>query len=321
MAKLGNFPIVCNCSLKSFSKKTIPFQRPGIYAIQNTLNGKIYIGQTGNLFLRLKEHRSKLKNGKHKNRPLQASYNKYSESNFTLVVIEFCAFDLLCERELLYINLFGSDKLFNIIINGEQVGGGTKQKDEVIQRIKNNSAFSEKVEQLDKSGKYIQTFPSMSEAARQLGGLLSPIRAAANGRSYGAYGFVWKFVSLEKRQKADERLRLKRENKATHIENITKHLRGLAEKRQGQKDYEYLGEEKARQLSIKRSERMKQYDRSKRYRKVCQYDLHGNLLKVFESIKEARQSLSISYSTQIINACSGKQKTGHGFIWKYFNDE
>lgn len=321
MAKLGKFPIVCSCSLKSFSKKTIPHERPGIYAIQNTLNDKVYIGQSGNLFSRLKEHRSKLKNGKHKNRPLQSSYNKYGESNFKLVVIEFCAFHLLCERELLYINLFGKENIFNTVINGEQVTSGSKQKNETVKRIKENSAFSEKVEQFDKSWNYIQTFPSMSEAARQLGVLQSPIRAAANGRSYGAYGFLWKFVNIEKRKTADERLELKRKKRDIFITNITKHLRGLAENRQGKKECEYLGEEKALELSIRRSERMKQYDYSKNYKKVCQYDLNGNLLKIFDSIKEAKQSLGINYSTQIINVCRGNQKTGHRFIWKYFNDE
>ena len=51
-------------------------------------------------------------------------------------------------------------------------------------------------------------------------------------------------------------------------------------------------------------------------RKVIQYDLDGNLLKTFDSIKEAAEYIGAEHSG-IGHCCRGKNKTAKGFIWKY----
>lgn len=48
----------------------------GIYIIQNTNDGKVYIGQSVNINRRLKDHIRLLKLGKHKNTYLQRAYDK-----------------------------------------------------------------------------------------------------------------------------------------------------------------------------------------------------------------------------------------------------
>jgi group I intron endonuclease len=58
-----------------------------IYVIENTVNGKIYVGQTGNWKKRKRDHYRSLKFNKHGNSHLQASWNKYGESSFTFKVI------------------------------------------------------------------------------------------------------------------------------------------------------------------------------------------------------------------------------------------
>ncbi len=55
-------------------------------------------------------------------------------------------------------------------------------------------------------------------------------------------------------------------------------------------------------------------------RKVIQYDLHGEQLNIFESIKKAADTLGIS-SKHISSVCLGKRKSCHGFIWKFFDKE
>ena len=46
-------------------------QMSGIYKIENNLNGKIYIGQTQNVFKRRAEHFIALRRGRHPNQEMQ----------------------------------------------------------------------------------------------------------------------------------------------------------------------------------------------------------------------------------------------------------
>lgn len=51
-------------------------------------------------------------------------------------------------------------------------------------------------------------------------------------------------------------------------------------------------------------------------RKVAQYDLEGNLLKVWKSQKEAERQLGIS-QPNIYKVCAGKREKAGGYKWKY----
>lgn len=83
----------------------------GIYLIKNTINGKVYVGSTSNLYRRLRfDHYGSLKQGRHKNPHLQASWDKYGEQYFEFSVLELteeCPIILL-EREKYYLDLFKS---------------------------------------------------------------------------------------------------------------------------------------------------------------------------------------------------------------------
>ena len=54
-----------------------------------------------------------------------------------------------------------------------------------------------------------------------------------------------------------------------------------------------------------------------RNRAVNQYDLQGNFLKSFSTIKEAQLSIGAKSISSITNACTGRSKTSGGYIWKY----
>jgi group I intron endonuclease len=58
-----------------------------IYVIENTVNGKKYIGQTGNLKYRQWRHFNLLTRGKHENSHLQNAFNKYGESAFIFKIL------------------------------------------------------------------------------------------------------------------------------------------------------------------------------------------------------------------------------------------
>lgn len=75
----------------------------GIYCIENTTNGKKYIGLSRNIEQRWNEHRSKLRRGKHNNIYLQRAWNNDGEDVFKFYIIETCDSDKLSEREEYYI--------------------------------------------------------------------------------------------------------------------------------------------------------------------------------------------------------------------------
>lgn len=80
----------------------------GIYKIENKLNGKVYIGQSVNVFKRINVHRTNLRRGVHGNSHLQLSCNKYGEDTFTFEVLEFCGEDKLNEKEAKWIIHYNS---------------------------------------------------------------------------------------------------------------------------------------------------------------------------------------------------------------------
>lgn len=55
-----------------------------------------------------------------------------------------------------------------------------------------------------------------------------------------------------------------------------------------------------------------------RNQRVIQYDLSGNALKIWESIKEASETLNISREG-ISACCRNKRKTAGGYAWTYAN--
>lgn len=76
-----------------------------IYKIINTTNSKIYVGSAIYFAGRKGLHLFELRNNKHKNRHLQASFNKYGESSFIFERLEDLTNEnLLIEREQYYID-------------------------------------------------------------------------------------------------------------------------------------------------------------------------------------------------------------------------
>jgi group I intron endonuclease len=60
----------------------------GIYKIINVVNNKFYVGSAVNFSRRKARHFSELRHNKHKNRWLQASWNKHGESAFVFALVE-----------------------------------------------------------------------------------------------------------------------------------------------------------------------------------------------------------------------------------------
>ena len=76
----------------------------GIYRIQNTVNGKFYIGSSVNIRWRAQKHVSHLRRGIHHNAYLQAAFNKYGEQAFLVDMIESCERSEVLIREQVYLD-------------------------------------------------------------------------------------------------------------------------------------------------------------------------------------------------------------------------
>ena len=84
-------------------------KKQGVYAIRNTLNGKVYIGSTITPFYkRWQCHKKRLRRGVHHSKHLQSSWDKYGEDNFQFEIIEVTSPEKCREREGFYIALYKS---------------------------------------------------------------------------------------------------------------------------------------------------------------------------------------------------------------------
>jgi group I intron endonuclease len=90
-----------------------------IYIIRNTINSKVYIGQTRtSVKQRWQEH---LRHAKYGDQIINKAMKKYGVSNFYIETLEICDIEVLDEREIYYIDLYDStnkSKGYNISIGG-----------------------------------------------------------------------------------------------------------------------------------------------------------------------------------------------------------
>lgn len=107
-----------------------------IYIIKNTVNNKVYIGQTiVSLKLRFQNHLSAARRGK--DYVIGKAIRKYGESNFYIELLEKCLVEKLNEREKYWIKIFNSTNNkygYNISIGGNAITIAKEiNKDKVIE--------------------------------------------------------------------------------------------------------------------------------------------------------------------------------------------
>lgn len=96
----------------------------GIYKIENRCNGKCYIGQSLDIHRRVNRHLNDLHNNKHYNGHLQDAWNKYGSDNFDVCIVELCDRSVLSEKEIKYIQEYGSYvNGYNLTTGGEGTSG------------------------------------------------------------------------------------------------------------------------------------------------------------------------------------------------------
>lgn len=92
--------------MSAFQSSPASLETAGIYAIRNTINGRVYIGSSARFVsVRWTEHRKLLRAGRHHSLTLQRSWTKHSELSFEIVLIEAVAdISVLADREQFWID-------------------------------------------------------------------------------------------------------------------------------------------------------------------------------------------------------------------------
>lgn len=117
-------------------KDLIPFTKKvtGIYKIENKINGKVYVGQSIDVYRRLKKHLWEIDKN---NNALYRAFRKYGIENFTYELIEECEVDELDDKEIYYIKKYNSyvgekdSNGYNLNIGGGSNKGWTPSKDNI----------------------------------------------------------------------------------------------------------------------------------------------------------------------------------------------
>lgn len=92
----------------------------GIYCIENTANGKKYIGKAVDIEARWRCHKCELRSGTHINKYLQHAWNKYGESYFSFSVVEYAPEKELIPLEIEWIKRLGTfGGGYNLTAGGE----------------------------------------------------------------------------------------------------------------------------------------------------------------------------------------------------------
>ena len=104
-----------------------------VYAIENAVNGRRYIGSTVNYKSRWHTHRSTLRRGKHHSFILQKAWNKYGEKAFTFKLL------LVCDKaqRIEYENRLMPLQAYNVMRTAKEslVRGGWNHSDEFKQKM------------------------------------------------------------------------------------------------------------------------------------------------------------------------------------------
>lgn len=162
----------------------------GIYKITNTINGKVYIGQSRDIQTRKSQHKYDMRNGGH-NEHLYRAMRKYGFDNFEFEVLEECEIHRLNDLEKKYIEQYNSMSPdgYNI-----ELGGGARETTSAYTRKKISKALGRAVNQYTTTGKYIRTFDNAREAAESINKNRSLITMCCTGKPKTAGGFQWRYA-------------------------------------------------------------------------------------------------------------------------------
>lgn len=304
-----------------------------IYIITNTITGKQYVGQTiQTIETRFQGHISSAKCNTDKTY-LHNSMNKYGHENFKvkeITHIDCISKDILSQKlnelEIYYI------KKYNTLVPGgyNLTKGGTEGAE----------LYKRKIDEYDLNGNFIQTHNSIIEASEYAGSNYNTaIFKCCAGKCTYAFQKIWRYHGdpLNK-YKVPEITIAQRINKKAIVSQYSKDGKLIATYNSIVDTTSFF--EKEINLShISECCKGKLYtaygyvwrygddsfdkynsNHDKRFSGCQKFDLQGNLLGTYSSIKEACISIDKDpqkCNSHIVSCCKGARKSAYGYKWKY----
>lgn len=279
-----------------------------IYKITNTINNKEYIGQTTrNISERWREHKSK-------SNPSDGTYlhnaiAKYGHENFTIEEIDNCADSLLNDKEVEWIIIANTyyPNGYNLTSGGE--GNPKVDHNKILQLWDEGLCLREIASILNVNiltvGKHLKEYPTYSkqEATHRArkGDFSQPSRQKGINQYTWDGKFVKHYNSAAEAVNGDE-------YKISHLQYACRGNQVLWNNYQ----WRYDTEEPPKPLE-------KPYFSKRR---IAQYSLEGELLKIFPSAAAAAREVSPEQNSnvvgnQILQVCKHNRKTAKGYKWEY----
>ncbi len=297
----------------------------GIYKITCVPTGKVYIGQSNNIYKRWTDHRLELRKNQHVNNYLQRAWNKYGEVQFEFEIIKKCNIDEMDKWEQYYIAVLNSNN-FNYGFNLDSGGNFNKTHSKsTIEKIA--AANQKKIYQFSPDFKLINSYKSLKEASEITGVSYAHISSVANGKRNSAGGFFWSYSD-----KIDCNIKKPRLNGSVHQFDLTgKYLKTYSSIKEASKLSGVSSGHISSVISGKEVQasgyQWKTGDLSNikcdnvfTFKKIGQYDLNNQLLKIFDSTLEASKSVD-GNANGIRRAINGGRKTYKNYKWKYILKE
>jgi len=182
---------------KVLFKNKIP--QSGVYCIENTKNGKIYIGSSKNMYQRLHVHRVYLNNKTHQNIKLQNSWSKHTENNFICYSLEHCNIENLTLREQYWIDTL--KPWYNITLNVIRNNISEESRKKISETLKKGYKDGtikltrvRPVKVFDIDGNYIQTFSLVKECSENLNISESSIHRVLSGIYKQCKGYQFQYL-------------------------------------------------------------------------------------------------------------------------------
>ncbi len=213
--------------------KSILEKKSGIYAIQNKIDGKIYVGSAINIKYRRYSHLRSLNNGNHHSVKLQRAWTKYGEDAFVFFVLELVeSKDMLIQKEQMWIDRFDAygPNGYNMVPNaGTNLGMicslATKAK--IGAKARGRIVSNETKAKMSASAP--KTRPKLSEEhKKKIAMTLMGLSPNAETRAKMAAARIGRKVSTETRAKMSASMKGKNTGKhsAEHCAKISEALKG-----------------------------------------------------------------------------------------------